>query len=75
VLATKSDAHCSQCHPGMRLRNRNRIIMQWLNIQSPTTNHLNGISMNEENTHSGSVHYSSQVRAGADACLWRLRSA
>ena len=35
----------------------------WQNVASPTSAHLNGISMNEENTHSGSVGYEPQARA------------
>ena len=34
----------------------------WTNIPSPTSAHLNGLSMNEENTHSG-LFYEPQARA------------
>lgn len=34
----------------------------WENVPSPTTAHLHSISMNEENTHSGSEYYDPQAR-------------
>lgn len=43
----------------------------WQNIPSPTSAHLNGLSMNEENTHSGSVGYEPQARALARICTPR----
>ena len=34
----------------------------WESVSSPTSSHLRGVSMNEENTHSGSLHYDATVR-------------